>query len=53
MICSHCGRPWQGESCRLPGRPIEKELASKAPAIMLKEDPIDEESGRNPEVLTR
>ena len=53
MICSHCGRPWQGEACRLPGKPIEKNLASKAPQTLLQEETDSEDRGRNPSVLSR
>lgn len=51
-ICSHCGRPWEADACRLPGKPIKRELA-RAPQSLLREDLPNRDDGRNPEVLTR
>lgn len=52
MICSHCGRPWNAEACRLPGKPIKRELASKAPQTLLQEEK-DDNKGRDPNVISR
>lgn len=27
-ICSHCGQPWEANSCRNPGSPIEQKPLS-------------------------
>jgi hypothetical protein len=55
MICSHCGRPWDENACRVPGTPVmvEDTLASKAPRTLLREEADNEDKGRNPDVLSR
>jgi hypothetical protein len=53
MICSHCGRPWDENACRVPGRPVEGLLAARAPQTLLEEEATEEDEGRNPNVLSR